>query len=490
MDRTSRQGERPDGVRRVDHHRHSVARDQDRGRLRGFRRRQRARRHADLGRAGERRLDARRRSSSLHLDRRSGRAGAIGVGPLLRERLDRGGSRQRQPPPRGARAGRGRREHDEARRQRGCDRHRPRSSACHLVRARRNCTTGAGRAPRHAWALIWVWRTPCARRSPAEVARAIVARSREAPRPRRAGRAGSFLALLASSPWRPHSEDSRRSIERLVGSDVHDGEWHLVLLFFANLFLLLTAYYILKVIREPLILLGGGAVSRSYARGMQAGLLFLVIPAYSALANRVEPARLVKWIFGVFVALPGGVLRARERGRVGRVRVLRLAGDLQHAVDRAVLVAGQRHHDGVGGEAAVPDHRGGRNHRGDPGRADRRPRHRVAPSLSADAAGGRPARGLHAAHAQEPRRRARAPGARARRTDPGARRARRIHAGARRSLPAADRAVGPVPQLRQHDRGLHPRRDGECQGPDGRGRRRAATSSARSTETSRPGSAR
>lgn len=29
-----------------------------------------------------------------------------------------------------------------------------------------------------------------------------------------------------------------------------------MLLFFANLFLLLTAYYILKVIREPLILLG------------------------------------------------------------------------------------------------------------------------------------------------------------------------------------------------------------------------------------------
>src|SRR5262245_22302665 len=92
-----------------------------------------------------------------------------------------------------------------------------------------------------------------------------------------------------------------RSVEKLVGSDVHEGEWHLVLLFFANLFLLLTAYYMLKVIREPLILMGGGAVSRSYARGMQAGLLFLVIPAYSLLANRIEPARLVKWIFGMFV---------------------------------------------------------------------------------------------------------------------------------------------------------------------------------------------
>jgi AAA family ATP:ADP antiporter len=90
-------------------------------------------------------------------------------------------------------------------------------------------------------------------------------------------------------------------LERLVGSDVHPGEWRLVLAFFINLFLLLTAYYILKVVREPLILLGGGAVSRSYARGMQAGVLALVIPAYSLLANRVEPDRLVKWVVGFFV---------------------------------------------------------------------------------------------------------------------------------------------------------------------------------------------
>ena len=87
----------------------------------------------------------------------------------------------------------------------------------------------------------------------------------------------------------------------VVGADVHEGEWRLVLLFFANLFLLLTAYYILKVVREPLILLGGSAVQRSYARGLQAGLLVVLIPLYSILANRVEPARLVKCITAVFV---------------------------------------------------------------------------------------------------------------------------------------------------------------------------------------------
>jgi len=90
-------------------------------------------------------------------------------------------------------------------------------------------------------------------------------------------------------------------VQRIVGADVRPGEWRLVSLFFANLFLLLSAYYILKVIREPLILLGGGAVRRAYARGAQAGILVVLIPIYSALANRFEPARLVERITALFV---------------------------------------------------------------------------------------------------------------------------------------------------------------------------------------------
>jgi AAA family ATP:ADP antiporter len=92
-----------------------------------------------------------------------------------------------------------------------------------------------------------------------------------------------------------------RGLERLVGAEVHEGEWPLVLLFFVNLFLLLMAYYILKVIREPLILLGGGALSRSYARGAQAAVLALAVPGYSLVANRVEPGQLVKWVLAFFV---------------------------------------------------------------------------------------------------------------------------------------------------------------------------------------------
>jgi AAA family ATP:ADP antiporter len=101
---------------------------------------------------------------------------------------------------------------------------------------------------------------------------------------------------------------------RVVGADVHESEWKLVILFFANLFLLLTAYYILKVVREPLILLGGSAIQRSYARGLQAGLLVVIIPTYSFLANRIEPARLVKWITATFVLSLGLFFLARRAG--------------------------------------------------------------------------------------------------------------------------------------------------------------------------------
>jgi AAA family ATP:ADP antiporter len=93
-----------------------------------------------------------------------------------------------------------------------------------------------------------------------------------------------------------------RALERLAGADVGAGEWRAVLRFVTGLFLLLTAYYILKVIREPLILATESAVSRSYARAVQALLLIGLVPLYSALANRIAPAALVQYVFLFFLA--------------------------------------------------------------------------------------------------------------------------------------------------------------------------------------------
>ena len=86
---------------------------------------------------------------------------------------------------------------------------------------------------------------------------------------------------------------------RLFG-DVSAGEVRDVLLMFVNVFLLLVAYYILKTVREPLILATGGAELKSYAAGAQAARA-AVLRAALRLAG-VAPAacsRLVPWSPGV-----------------------------------------------------------------------------------------------------------------------------------------------------------------------------------------------
>ncbi len=75
--------------------------------------------------------------------------------------------------------------------------------------------------------------------------------------------------------------------------DVHPGEAVTVLLLTANVFLLLTAYYLLKVAREPLILLGGGAEVKSYAAVGQAILLVLVANVYGWIAAHVGRVTLI-----------------------------------------------------------------------------------------------------------------------------------------------------------------------------------------------------
>ena len=69
--------------------------------------------------------------------------------------------------------------------------------------------------------------------------------------------------------------------------EVRPGEAPTVLLLACNVFLLLTAYYLLKVAREPLILLGGGAEVKSYAAVGQSILLVFVANFYGWLAARV-----------------------------------------------------------------------------------------------------------------------------------------------------------------------------------------------------------
>jgi len=105
-------------------------------------------------------------------------------------------------------------------------------------------------------------------------------------------------AVIATSPppqaGRPAFRD--HPVEYVLGlfAEVHPGEAATALWLTANIFLLLTAYYLLKVAREPLILgTEGGAEMKSYAAAGQSVLLIFVAMAYGAIAARVDRMRLI-----------------------------------------------------------------------------------------------------------------------------------------------------------------------------------------------------
>jgi AAA family ATP:ADP antiporter len=69
-----------------------------------------------------------------------------------------------------------------------------------------------------------------------------------------------------------------------------------------GVFLLLTAYYLLKTAREPLILLHGGAEVKQYAAAGQAFLMVFVVNGYSALARRVGRQGLIATVYLFFAS--------------------------------------------------------------------------------------------------------------------------------------------------------------------------------------------
>jgi AAA family ATP:ADP antiporter len=79
------------------------------------------------------------------------------------------------------------------------------------------------------------------------------------------------------------------------------GEGITALLLALNVFILLTCYYILKVVREPLILLGGGAELKAYASAGQALLLLGIVPVFGWLATRLTRMQLLTGVQTFFI---------------------------------------------------------------------------------------------------------------------------------------------------------------------------------------------
>lgn len=96
----------------------------------------------------------------------------------------------------------------------------------------------------------------------------------------------------ASVPMNP---PRKTLLDRMLSpfSRVEAGEGAGALILAANVFLLLAAYYVLKTVREALILSEAGAEVKSYASAGQALLLFLFIPVYGWFGSRVNRLVLV-----------------------------------------------------------------------------------------------------------------------------------------------------------------------------------------------------
>ena len=87
-------------------------------------------------------------------------------------------------------------------------------------------------------------------------------------------------------------------LERLLGlfAEVRGGEGGSALLLTINIFLILTSYYIMKPVREALILASGGAELKSYMSAGQAVLMLGTVPLYAKLAASLPRRKLLNYV--------------------------------------------------------------------------------------------------------------------------------------------------------------------------------------------------
>jgi AAA family ATP:ADP antiporter len=104
----------------------------------------------------------------------------------------------------------------------------------------------------------------------------------------------------------PNSEQANQQTKRVpilsLLTDVRSGEAVSALLLAMNIFLLLGSYYLLKTVREALILSQSGAEVKSYSAAGQAVLLLIVIPLYGMLGAKLPRLKLIAFTTLFFVA--------------------------------------------------------------------------------------------------------------------------------------------------------------------------------------------
>lgn len=104
--------------------------------------------------------------------------------------------------------------------------------------------------------------------------------------------------------------------ERTLGvfARLRPGEGLAVLYFMFYGFLVMFSYYMLKTLREPLLLSKATAETKSYAYAVIALILLLVVPAYGALYQRLPKRQLSIWISGILLAVQGSFFLLSQTG--------------------------------------------------------------------------------------------------------------------------------------------------------------------------------
>ncbi len=100
------------------------------------------------------------------------------------------------------------------------------------------------------------------------------------------------------------NERQSSPLDRFLGlfSDVRPGEGARVVLMLVNILLLLTAYYVIKTVREPMILADGSAELKSWAAAGQALVLLGFVPLYGWISAKLPRKVLIVAVTGFFLA--------------------------------------------------------------------------------------------------------------------------------------------------------------------------------------------
>ncbi|MEO0422709.1 MAG: putative Ig domain-containing protein [Pseudomonadota bacterium] len=142
-------------------------------------------------------------------------------------------------------------------------------------------------------------------------------------------------------------------VERVLRlfAPIRPGEGQGIVVLALNAFLLLTAYYIFKTLREALILSESGAVGKSVATGLVALVLIFLVPLYGVVFRHTNRTELVYWVNAFFltmlaclfaVGLAGGSVAMLYYVWVGLFGVMVIAQFWAYATDIYNVKSGQR----------------------------------------------------------------------------------------------------------------------------------------------------